>query len=136
MDAMHQLREVLHVFFRKLWLGPLAVGLTVTFQCLTFLSFWLIGRDLGVTDQIRYYFAFFPLVWVIGSLPVSIAGIGILEGGVVLLFVSIAGASPESAAALALCQRAIFLLGGFPGIWIHLSADYLPKTKTEIFVDA
>lgn len=135
-NAMLQLRDVLSVFFKKLWLGPTAVGLTVFFQCLTFLSFWLIGRDLGGSDQIRYYFAFFPLVWVIGSIPLSPAGIGILEGGVILLFVTAAGTSQESATALALCQRAIFLVGGLPGIWIHLCADYLPKSKEEFFVDA
>lgn len=133
--AILYLREVLGVFFRKLWLGPMAVGITVCFQCLTFLSYWLIGRDLGGSDQIRYYFAFFPLVWVIGSLPISIAGIGILEGGVILLFVTVAGASQESATALALCQRAIFLIGGLPGLWIHLRADYLPKRKEEFFID-
>jgi uncharacterized membrane protein YbhN (UPF0104 family) len=133
--AIGNLREVIWVFFRKLWLGPAALLLTIAFQSLTFLSFWLIGRDLGVTDQIRYYFAIFPLVWFIGSIPVSIAGLGILEGGVIVLFMTIAGAEQEPAAAMALCQRAIFLLGALPGIWIHLRADYLPKAKEDIFVD-
>jgi uncharacterized protein (TIRG00374 family) len=133
--AIGHLRDVIRVFFRKLWLGPAALLLTITFQSLTFLSFWLIGRDLGVSDQIRYYFAIFPLVWFIGSIPISIAGLGILEGGVVVLFMTIAGSGQELAAAMALCQRAIFLLGGLPGIWIHLRADYLPKSKEEIFVD-
>ena len=135
-NAMLQIREVLSVFLRKLWLGPMAMGITVSFQCLTFLSFWLIGRDLGGSDQIRYYFAFFPLVWVIGSIPISPAGIGILEGGLIFLFVKFAGTSQESATALALCQRVIFLVGALPGIWIHLRADYLPKSKEEFFVDA
>lgn len=133
--AIGNLREVIGVFFRKLWLGPTALLLTIAFQSLTFLSFWLIGRDLGVSDQIRYYFAIFPLVWFIGSIPISIAGLGILEGGVIVLFVTLAGSSQESAAAMALCQRAIFLIGALPGIWIHLRADYLPKSKDEIFVD-
>ena len=133
--AFVQLREVFGVFFRRIWLGPAAVGITIVFQCLTFVSFWLIGRNLGVSDQLRYYFAFFPLVWVVGSLPISIAGIGILEGGVILLFVTAAGASHESATALALCQRVIFLIGAVPGIWIHLRADYLPRAREEFLVD-
>lgn len=124
-------RDVLGIFFKKLWLGPSVLLLTIIFQSLTLLSFWLIGRDLGVSDQIRYYFAFFPLAWLVGSLPVSIAGLGLLEGGVIVLFMTIAGAGQEAASALALCQRAIFLIGGLPGIWIHLRADYLPKTGRD-----
>ncbi|HOL87933.1 MAG TPA: lysylphosphatidylglycerol synthase transmembrane domain-containing protein [Anaerohalosphaeraceae bacterium] len=126
-------REIISVYFKKWWLFPLMVFITVLFQSLTFVSFWLIGMDLGVSGQLKHYFVFFPLVWVIGVIPVSIAGLGILEGGVVLLFVNSAGASAESAAALAVCQRALFLFGSIPGVFIHLKADYLPKTKEHIF---
>lgn len=129
------IREVISVYFKKWWLFPLTVFITVLFQSLTFVSFWLIGLDLGVSGQLKHYFVFFPLVWVIGVIPVSIAGLGILEGGVVLLFVNSAGASAESAAALAVCQRALFLFGSIPGVFIHLKADYLPKTKEHIFID-
>ena len=66
----------------------------------------------------------------------SPAGIGILEGGLIFLFVKFAGTSQDSATALALCQRAIFQIGALPGIWIHLRADYLPKSKEEFFIDA
>ncbi|MEJ5259048.1 MAG: lysylphosphatidylglycerol synthase transmembrane domain-containing protein [Anaerohalosphaeraceae bacterium] len=128
-------REIISAFFRKWWLFPVLISLTILFQSLTFISFWLIGMDLGVAGQLRHYFLFFPLVWVIGVIPVSIAGLGILEGGVVLLFVKVAGASPETAAALAVCQRALFLIVSIPGIFVHLRADYLPKTKEHIFID-
>ncbi len=128
-------REIISVFFQKWWLFPVLIFLTILFQSLTFVSFWLIGTDLGVSGQLRHYFLFFPLVWVIGVIPVSIAGLGILEGGVVLLFVKAAGASPETAAALAVCQRALFLIVAVPGIFVHLRADYLPKAKEHIFID-
>jgi hypothetical protein len=127
------IREIISVFLRKWWLFPLTVLITLFFQGLTIVSFWLIGLDLGVSGQLQYYFVFFPLVWVIGVIPVSIAGLGILEGGVVLLFVKAAGARAEAAAALAICQRALFLIGALPGIWVHLRADYLPKKTDHIF---
>jgi len=129
------IKEIISVYLKKWWLFPLTVLITVLFQSLTFVSFWLIGVDLGVSGELRHYFVFFPLVWVIGVVPVSIAGLGILEGGVVLLFVNSAGASAESAAALAVCQRALFLFGSIPGVFVHLKADYLPRTKEHIFID-
>lgn len=134
-QVFKHLFEVVSIFLKKLWLAPMVMGLTILFQCITFISFWLIGRDLGVSDEISHYFAIFPLVWVMGSIPISPAGIGILEGGVVVLFHIIAGADKADAAALALCQRALFLIVAIPGIWIHLRADYLPKSNNEFFVD-
>lgn len=133
--AMGQLLEVLAIYVRKPWIGPFGIGVTVLLQSLIFFSFWLIGRDLGVSDQMRYYFVFFPLVWVISSVPVSVAGIGILEGGVIILFVAIAGASQESATALALLQRVITIIGTLPGLWIHLRASHLPRPQPEFFID-
>ena len=130
-----QFLELVSVYVRKPWIGPFAFGLTILFQCLIFTSYWLIGRDLGVSDEIRYYFVFFPFVWVMGSIPVSVAGIGILEGGLILLFVTFAGADKEAATALALCQRALMLMGSLPGIWIHLRATHLPKEEPEFSVD-
>lgn len=133
--ALGQLFEVVWIFVRKPWLGPFGVGVTILFQSLIFFSFWLMGSDLGVSDQMRYYFVFFPLVWVISSVPVSVAGIGILEGGVILLFVAFAGASQPSATALALLQRVITILGTLPGLWIHLRASHLPRGRPEFFID-
>lgn len=133
--AIGQLLDLLGVYVRRPWIGPFGIGLTIAFQSLVFISFWLIGLDLGVTDQLRYYFVFFPLVWVMSSVPVSPAAIGILEGGVVLLFVTLAGAEKEAATALALCQRVLILISSLPGVWIHLRASHLPREEPEFFID-
>ncbi len=66
-------------------------------------------------------------MWVVAALPVSIAGIGVLEGGITILFTSLAGATSEQAACLALCQRFIWILTSLPGVAIHLSGGHLPK---------
>lgn len=130
-----QLLDLLGIYVRKPWIGPFGVGTTVILQSLVFVSFWLIGMDLNVSDQLRYYFVFFPLVWVMGSIPVSVAGIGILEGGLVFLFVTFAGADKEGATALALLQRALMLISSLPGVWIHLRASHLPRQEPEFFID-
>jgi hypothetical protein len=102
----------------------LGLSVTIFLQSMVIISYWLIGRDLEMTASLQYYFVFFPLVWVIGAIPVSIAGIGILEGGVVFLFVQFAGADPLDVATLALCQRLTWIVGSIPGLIIHLRGSH------------
>jgi uncharacterized membrane protein YbhN (UPF0104 family) len=102
--------------------------LTVLLQTCTILAFWVLGRDLHIEAGIKHYFMIFPAMWVVAALPISIAGFGILEGGITILFVRLAGTSPEQAACLALCQRFIWILCSLPGALIHLTGGHLPKT--------
>ena len=108
-----------------------AAGLTFIAQSLPILGFILIGRSMGLDVPIKYYFVFFPVSWVLAALPISPAGAGVLEGGIVFLFTRIPGVTAEQALVLALCQRVLFLAGSLPGIIIHLSGTHLPK-KTEL----
>jgi hypothetical protein len=59
-------------------------------------------------------------------LPVSIGGIGVMEGGLVFLFVHLAGISSEKALALALCQRFALLSVSLPGMFIHIAGGHVP----------
>ena len=43
------------------------------------------------------------------------------------LFINFAGVAPEAAGALALCQRAVWMLTSLPGAVIHLTGMHLPK---------
>jgi len=66
-------------------------------------------------------------------LPISVAGAGVVEGWLVILFISnVAGVSREAATALALCQRAIWMLVSLPGLAIYLTGRHLPD---EFFID-
>lgn len=119
-----QLRKVVGVYYHHPFVLVWGLGLTIFLQSLVILAYWLIGQDLNIDVPLGYYFVFFPLVWVIGSIPVSIAGIGILEGGLVFLFVRYGGASPEAAAALALCQRLTWVAASLPGLYFHLTGSH------------
>ncbi len=111
----------------------LSLGLTWLGQSIVITAFWLLGRNLGIEAELRYYFVIFPITWVVAAIPVSIAGVGVLEAGVVTLFVSLTGTPGESALALALCQRFVWVLASLPGGGIHLLGGHLPRE--EIFVD-
>lgn len=110
---------------------PLAIlavfGLTVFMQIMVITGFWFLGVNLGADVSIKYYYVFFTLMWVVGALPVSIGGAVVIEGGLAYLFVKFAGVEPETALALALCQRIVWMLTSLPGAVIHLVGAHLPK---------
>ncbi len=105
------------------------MGLTFVAQSLPILGFVLIGRSMGLEVPTKYYFVFFPISWVLGALPISPAGAGVLEGGIVFLFTRVPGVTVEQALVLALCQRAMFLLASLPGIVIHIMGAHLPAER-------
>lgn len=121
----------------------LAFGLTVFLQMLTITAFWLLGRNMGIQADIKYYYVFFTLTWVLGAVPVSIAGAVVVEGMLAYLFITFAGVAKEAASALALCQRAVWMLASLPGVVIHLIGAHLPQTHErghespeDFFVDS
>jgi hypothetical protein len=119
---------------------PLAIigALILTFCCqsLTILGFYLIGRNLDVGAPMKYYFVFFPLSWLIGVLPISIGGLGIVEGWLKFAFLQIPGVNAVPAAAIAVCQRLIMLIGSVPGVFVHIFGAHLPSRTEEFFVDS
>ncbi len=110
------------------------LGLTVFLQGISILGFWLMGRNLGIEVPIMYYFVFFPVSWLIGTIPVSVGGLGVIEGTVSFMFKAI-GVLGEKASAIAVCQRLVWWVCSLPGVFIHLSGAHLPSNNKEIFVD-
>jgi uncharacterized membrane protein YbhN (UPF0104 family) len=98
----------------------------------TITGFWFLGRNLGIAADLRYYYVFFTLTWVLGTLPVSIGGAVVVEGTLAYLFIRYASVEAEAALALVLCQRIIWILASLPGAVIHLVGAHLPK---DFFVD-
>jgi glycosyltransferase 2 family protein len=105
----------------------LAMMLTVLAQAAIIVAFWLLGRNLGMEAGLKYYFVVFPVMWVVAALPISIAGLGVMEGGIRWLFEFLTGAVAAEAVVLALCQRFIWVLASLPGGLIHLLGGHLPR---------
>jgi uncharacterized membrane protein YbhN (UPF0104 family) len=124
------------LYWRRPFVLVCALGLTFLCQGTCVTAFWLVGRNLGVGAHMKYYFVFFPLSWLLGALPISIGGIGIMEGWLKIMFMKLPGVSSKEALAVALCQRLIWLIGSLPGLAVHLVGAHLPKEKVEFFVDS
>ena len=130
--AFEKLKNAVYVYYSKPLTILAAFGLTVFLQITTITCFWFLGRNLGITADLKYYYVFFTLTWVLGALPVSIGGAVVVEGTLTYLFVRYAGVEKEPALALALCQRLVWMITSLPGAAIHLIGAHLPK---DFFVD-
>ncbi len=121
------------LYLKSPWTLMATMLITFFSQTIVVVGFWLVGRSMGIEAPLRYYMVFFPLSWVLGALPISVAGAGVVEGWLVILFISnVAGVSREAATALALCQRAIWMIVSLPGLAIYLTGGHLPR---EFFID-
>jgi uncharacterized protein (TIRG00374 family) len=131
-SVLGKVRQSIRIYCHK-W-PAVAGALLLTFCCqgLTILSMWLLGREIGIDVPAKYYFIFFPVSWLLGSVPISIGGLGIMEGWLKVMFMRVGTISSKDALALALCQRLIFLLVSLPGAIIHLVGAHLPK---DFFID-
>ncbi len=131
-SILGKVRQSIRIYCHK-W--PAIVGaLLLTFCCqgLTVVAMWLVGREIGIDVPAKYYFIFFPISWLLGAVPISVGGLGIMEGWLKMMFMRVGAISSKNALALALCQRLIFLLVSLPGAIIHLIGAHLPK---DFFID-
>jgi uncharacterized protein (TIRG00374 family) len=130
--AFEKLKDAVYAYYSKPLTILAAFGMTVFIQIITITGFWFLGKNLGITASLKYYYVFFTLTWVLGALPVSIGGAVVVEGILAYLFVNFAGVEKEAALALALCQRIVWMIASLPGAAIHLIGAHLPK---DFFVD-
>lgn len=127
LKTLKRLKQTVFIYFSRPLIILASFGLTVFLQLLTITAFWYLGENLGVDVGLKYYYLIFTLTWVLGALPVSIGGAVVVEGCLAYLFVRLTGVEAESAFALALCQRIVWMVASLPGAAIHLSGAHLPK---------
>jgi len=60
--------------------------LSALLQALIIVTYYLIGVGLNLGVPLLYFFLFVPLITAVSMLPVSVAGLGVREGGVIYFF--------------------------------------------------
>jgi len=125
-------RQMVVIYCSKPGMLLAVVLMTIFSQVTVILAFWLLGRNLGMEAGLRYYLVVFPVMWVVAAVPVSIAGLGVFEAGMVEMFVFLAGVPAEQALALAFCQRFVWVLASLPGGVIHLLGAHLPREDISV----
>ena len=81
-DALHRYRR----HHGALWQALL---LSTVLQALIIVAYYLIGAGLNLGVPIAYFFLYVPLITVVAMLPVSVAGLGVREGGAVYFFAKV-----------------------------------------------
>jgi hypothetical protein len=74
---------------RHRWALLQALALSALLQALIIVTYYVIGVALNVPVPLVYYFVFVPLITTLAMLPVSVAGLGVREGGVVFFFAKV-----------------------------------------------
>lgn len=91
-----------------------AAGISVVFNVTLILSQWLLARALGIGLGMLEFAVFTPILSTLLLVPVTIGGLGVREGGYVLLYGQ-AGVPQDQALALSLLTYATTLISGLIG---------------------
>jgi len=107
----------------------------LVFQGLVVLSAWLIARSISLGVPFSTLVVILPLVLVVAVLPISIGGLGVREGGFVVLLGQ-AGVGTTEAAVFSLLSGLAFALASLPGAVALLqrgqAGDRRDVAQTEI----
>lgn len=88
-------------------------GLTLGEQVLPIFEFWLIALGMGIEVGLISFVLVMPLAMLFARLPISIDGIGILEG-IFIVLMALDGMSDAQAFAIAIAGRILLTITLFP----------------------
>lgn len=89
--------------------------ITVVGWLVTSLRWISVGLALGLVIPIEWYLFLFPALTAVSFIPVSLAGLGVVEGGFALVFF-VLGQESGLGVAFALVDRAVALIGDLFGL--------------------
>jgi uncharacterized membrane protein YbhN (UPF0104 family) len=115
-DRLRRLAEGVHLCFDRPRLLLATTGLALVVQAANVVLVWLVGLAVAAPVPAAYYWVMVPMVSLLTVLPVSLNGMGVREGGV-LLFLAPLGVAEGTALTLSFLWFSVFtaasLLGGF-----------------------
>ncbi|MFW9965090.1 MAG: YbhN family protein [Candidatus Sifarchaeia archaeon] len=92
-----------------------AFFITIVGWLLTATRWMVVGHALGLMIPLEWYLFIFPALTAVSFIPVSLAGLGIVEGGFALVFF-VLGRPTQNGVAFALVDRAVALTGDLFGL--------------------
>lgn len=119
-------RETLHLYRRCPRVLVLATLLGLVFQALAVFTLWVIAESIDIEVPLALLAVVAPLGLVITLIPISIAGFGVREGGMVLLLGE-AGYSATEATLLTLVGIAALIVSSLPGAAAMLTGPAFPS---------
>jgi uncharacterized membrane protein YbhN (UPF0104 family) len=108
-----------------LWVALLSLAV----QALNVVLVWLIGLAVGAPVPASYYWIVVPMVSLLTVLPLSLNGMGLREGGMIL-FLAPVGVDRDTALCLALLWFAAFTTASLAGGLVYLFGSF-PQPKVD-----
>ena len=96
---------------------------SLVFNVLLMVINYLVALGLGVRISLWYFFIFIPIISFLLTLPISFSGLGLREGGYILLFGQ-AGVPSSLALAMSLCIYAMAVVTGLIGGLLYALQGY------------
>jgi uncharacterized protein (TIRG00374 family) len=108
-----------------------ATAITIGAHILFVGAIWMLGLSLRLDGIAWYsYFVYVPLIYIIGAVPITPGGVGLIEQLYVTYFVSAAAhVSPSIVLTMALLARLIPILLALPGAVVAITGPRLPKVQ-------
>lgn len=106
-----------------------AVMITFCVQIVWVGSVMLIGKSLSLETPWYDYYLYVPLIYIIGAVPISPGGVGLVEWAYRMFFVSAVVQSSE-VLALAVIVRLAQMFWGLPGVVVAITGAKVPAAET------
>jgi glycosyltransferase 2 family protein len=117
-----KLREVicgdLIVFWKRPWIGQVAVFYSMLFHLLLVVIHWCVARSLSLPIPFAYHFITLSLASLAALLP-SFNGFGVRDA-VYIYLLAFVGISPTAALLFSLCWFSILIVSGFIGAIVYV----------------
>ncbi|MSR31281.1 MAG: flippase-like domain-containing protein [Gemmataceae bacterium] len=117
------------VWIKNRWALLATTAMSVWVQVASVVIVLLVGRGLGLEVPWTYYFVMIPIVTLITMLPISLGGMGLREGAMVLLL-SPFGVEPAKAVALSVLFFSVYAATSLIGLVYYLGIKTRPGVGT------
>jgi uncharacterized protein (TIRG00374 family) len=114
---LRELYESIYLYGSAVLLRALAASLV--WNLVLILGYYFLSMAVGIDLSLWYYFLFVPIISALMLIP-SLGGLGIREGGTVLLFTQV-GISESHSLAMALAYDIYLLTNSFIGAMLYLA---------------
>ncbi len=113
------------------WAVAAAFGMSLAMHLIACTCNWGFGHALGMRVSPRYYFIFFPVVSMVSTVPITIAGWGVGEAGYQMLFQSVGATAGQGLALSVLYRISSILIWSLPGALFLAAAGRPTSAEME-----
>jgi uncharacterized protein (TIRG00374 family) len=125
-ENVQDMSEHLRLYWNQPAVMIKALSISFLNLSLAILEFYLVAKGFSAQVSIGYFFLFIPIVIFLSMLPVSIGGIGLVEGGLVFFFSKV-GMPIETCLGTAFVYRTLRLTCALPGAAIYVFNGFSVK---------